>query len=95
MFASATSSRRSPSKPTPTYLPPARELPASDKGSVDKIKCGGRGCGEKEVELERGKKGEETPREGKRSGTRGVYRTARNKESVYTNALADETKETK
>lgn len=41
------------------------------------------------------RKGEETPREGKRSGTRGVYRTARNKESVYTNGLADETKETK
>lgn len=70
-------------------LHPIRDL-------VHKIKCGGRGCGEKKSNWrEREREGEETPREGKRSGTRGGYRSARNKESVYTNGLADETKQTK
>lgn len=82
------------SKPTPTYLP-AREQPASDKGSSRQSCVWREGVWRKEVELKRGRKGDETPREGKRSGTRGVYRTARNKKSVYTNGLADETKETK
>lgn len=81
-----------------TYLPtslPAGEQPASDKGSSRQNHVWREGVWRKEVELKRGRKGEETPREGKRSGTRGVYHTARNKESVYTNALADKTKETK
>ncbi len=55
VFASATSSRRSPSKPTPTYLP-TRELPASDKGSSRQNQVWREGVWRKRVELERGRR---------------------------------------
>lgn len=60
--------RQTESLETYTYLP-ARELPASDKRYSPQVWW--EGVWRKEVELERGRKGEETPREGKRSGTRG------------------------
>lgn len=97
VFASATSSRRCPSKSTPTFLPlyrlgnslhPIRDL-------VDKIMCGGRGCGEKKSNWREGEREKRHRGRGKGQGHGGVYRTGRNKESVYTNALADKTKETK
>ena len=56
---------------TYTYLPTGKELPASDKGSSPQNTRRGRGCGVKEVELERSRKGE-TFREGKGQDTGGL-----------------------
>lgn len=86
MFASATIH-------LPTYrlgncLHPIRDL-------VDKIKCGGRGCGVKSRIEEREKGRRDIEGGEKVRDTGGGDRTARIKESVYTNGLADETKETK
>lgn len=72
----------------------AREQPASDKGSRLENDVWREGVWRKEVELKRGRTSEETLREGKRSGTRGGYYTARNKESGFTNGLAVKTGQT-
>lgn len=50
---------------------PAREQPASDKGSRLENDVCREGVWRKEVELKRGSTSEETLREGKRSGTQG------------------------
>lgn len=50
---------------------PAREQPASDKGSRLENDVWREGVWRKEVELKRGRTSEETLREGKRSGTQG------------------------
>lgn len=92
-----------PQLPAADGVPPNLHLPPHRPGNclhpirdlVDKIKCGGRGCGEKKSNWREGEREKRHRGRGKGQGHGGVYRTARNKESVYTNALADESKETK